>query len=224
MSYRLPAGVKPHPQSNICEGSLFARLREGKGPCDLQVHCGTVFFEPDGFYPSGEGFTLTPTLIHTETTGSLRLRSADPFEKPEITPNYLSDIRDVEQLRRGLRLVRSIGSDMLSRLGGEEIYPGSSVQTDSEVDDYIRKYANTVYHPACTCRAGPASDKGAVLDAELRVRGVRGLRVADASSMPAHVGCNTNATCVALGEKAAELLVQAFRDDLPTRHEENQRE
>jgi len=197
MSYRVSAGLKPHPQSNICEGSLFTRLRDGKGPCDLQVHCGTLFFEPDGFYPSGEGFTLTPTLIHTRTTGSLRLRSADPFEKPEIIPNYLSDVEDVEQLRR---------------LDGKEVYPGPSVQTDAEVDDYIRKYANTVYHPACTCRAGPTTDKGAVLDAELRVRGVRGLRVADASAMPAHVGCNTNATCVALGEKAAEILVQACHD------------
>merc|ERR1712232_435063 len=157
---------------------------------------------------SGEGFTLTPTLIHTRTTGSLRLRSADPFEKPEIIPNYLSDVQDVEQLRRGFHLVRNIGTEMLRRLDGKEVYPGPSVQTDAEVDDYIRKYANTVFHPACTCRAGPTTDKSAVLDAELRVRGVRGLRVADASAMPAHVGCNTNATCVALGEKAAEILIQ----------------
>lgn len=209
MSYRLQDGLKPHPQSNICEGSLFTRLAPGPGPCDLQVHIGTLFFEPDGFYPSGEGFTLTPTLIHSGTSGRLRLRSADPFEKPEIRPGYLEDEADVAQLRRGVRLVRGIGDAMLARLGGEEVHPGPSVRTDAEVEAYVRKFANTVYHPACTCHAGPAGDSLAVLDAELRVRGVRNLRVADASAMPAHVGCNTNATCVALGEKAAELLVQA---------------
>ncbi|CAE8585489.1 unnamed protein product [Polarella glacialis] len=213
MSYRLRDGLQPHPQSNICEGSLFTRLAGGPGPCDLQVHCGTVFFEPDGFYPSGEGFTLTPTLIHTRTSGSLRLRSSDPFEKPEITANYLSDAADVEQLRKGIQLVRKIGRGMLNRHEGEEVYPGPAVQTDGEIDAYIRKYANTVYHPACTCRAGPKDDPLAVLDAELRVRGVSGLRVADASAMPAHVGCNTNATCVALGEKAADLLVSQYRAD-----------
>lgn len=180
------------------------------GACDFQVHCGTLFFEPDGFYPSGEGFTLTPTLIHTKTVGSLKLRSSDPFDKPEINPNYLADPADLLQLRRGLQLTRCIGDEMLKRLGGEEVYPGPGVQTDSQVDAYIRRFADTVYHPACTCRAGPPNDPLAVLDADFRVRGVSGLRVVDASSMPAHVGCNTNATCVALGEKGAELLVQAY--------------
>eukprot|EP00927_Polykrikos_kofoidii_P032725 TRINITY_DN27797_c0_g1_i1.p1 TRINITY_DN27797_c0_g1~~TRINITY_DN27797_c0_g1_i1.p1 ORF type:complete len:653 (-),score=72.73 TRINITY_DN27797_c0_g1_i1:478-2436(-) len=210
MSYRLPGGLQPHSQSNICEGSLFTRMGPGEGPCDLQVHCGTVFFEPDGFYPSGEGFTLTPTLIHSRTSGSLRLRSADPEDKPEITPNYLTHEEDLVTMRQGVHKVREIGRRMLHRLGGgEEVYPGPTVQTDAEVDDYIRKNANTVYHPACSCRAGPDSDPLAVLDGELRVRGVSGLRVADASAMPTHVGCNTNATCVALGEKAAEILVRA---------------
>merc|ERR1719401_932243 len=206
MSYRVRDGLKPHPQSNICEGSLFTRLQDGPGACDLQVHCGTLFFEPDGFYPSGEGFTLTPTLIHTQTSGTLRLRSADPFEKPEIVPNYLRDERDLKQMRNGLKAVRKIGDKMIDRVGAEEIYPGRQVQTDEQIDTYIKKHANTVYHPACTCRAGPEGDQGAVLDAEFRVKGVTGLRVVDASSMPAHVGCNTNATCVALGEKAAEDL------------------
>merc|ERR1719433_2394328 len=116
MSYRVPRDLKPHPQSNICEGSLFTRLAAGPGPLDMQVHCGTVFFEPDGFYPSGEGYTLTPTLIHSKAVGSLRLRSADPFEKPEITPNYLADGADVDQLCRGVKLVRQIGAGMLASL------------------------------------------------------------------------------------------------------------
>lgn len=212
MSYRLQAGVKPHPQSNICEGSLFTRLAPDDGHCDLQVHCGTVFFEPDGFYPSGEGFTLTPTLPHTNTFGSLRLRSADPFEKPEIVANYLSDEEDVAQLRRGVVLVREIGKRMLQNLGqGEEVHPGPSVQTKAQMEQYVRAFANTVYHPGCTCRAGRPGDPAAVLDPQMRVQGVQGLRVVDASSMPAHVGCNTNATCIALGEKGAELLIEAHR-------------
>eukprot|EP00933_Yihiella_yeosuensis_P037701 TRINITY_DN31692_c0_g1_i1.p1 TRINITY_DN31692_c0_g1~~TRINITY_DN31692_c0_g1_i1.p1 ORF type:complete len:246 (-),score=30.67 TRINITY_DN31692_c0_g1_i1:159-806(-) len=210
MSYRLADGLKPHVQSNICEGSLFTRLASGSGPCDLQVHMGTVFFEPDGFYPSGEGFTLTPTLIRSKTSGSLKLRSADPFEKPEIKANYLSDHSDILQFRRGVRLVREIGHEMLKRHTGEEVYPGNGVQSDAEIDAYVQKHANTVYHPACSCRAGPDGDPLAVLDTKMRVRGIDGLRVADASAMPAHVGCNTNATCVALGEKAAHLLIQDY--------------
>lgn len=217
MSYRLPNGLKPHPQSNICEGSLFDRLAQGPGPCDLQVHMGTLFFEPDGFYPSGEGFTLTPTLIRSKSSGCLKLRSADPFEKPEITPNYLANEEDAQQLRRGLRLARKIGQEMLRRSGGgEEVHPGPSIQSDAEIDDYIRRMANTVYHPACSCRAGAADDPLAVLDSEMKVRGVAGLRVADASAMPAHVGCNTNATCVALGEKVADLIIQQYLGALVT--------
>jgi len=173
------------------------------------VHCGTLFFEPDGFYPSGEGYTLTPTLLRSDTRGTLKLRSSDPFEKPEIIPNYLADKADIVQLRKGLRIVRDIGNEMIKRLGGSEVYPGTSVRTDAEIDAYIQRMANTVYHPTGTCRAGPASDPHAVLDNEMRVRGVQGLRVADASAMPAHVGCNTNATCVALGEKAAALVIEA---------------
>jgi len=210
MSYRLKGGLKPHPQSNICEGSLFTRLASGKGPCDLQVHLGTIFFEPDGFYPSGEGFTLTPTLTHSKTFGHLRLRSKDPFDKPEIVANYLSDNEDRLQLRRGLQLVRKIGAEMLQRMPGEEVHPGKSVQTEREIDDYIQKYANTVYHPACTCRVGPSSDPLAVLDGDFRVRSVQGLRVVDASAMPTHVGCNTNATCVALGERLADILAKQY--------------
>lgn len=210
MSYRLTSGLKPHPQSNICEGSLFTRLASEPGPNDLQVHCGTVFFEPDGFYPSGEGFTLTPTLIRSKALGSLRLRSADPFDKPEIIANYLRDQEDILQFRNGVKLVRRIGQEMLKRHSGEEVYPGPNVQSDSDIDAYVKKYANTVYHPACSCRAGPDDDPLAVLDNQMCVRGVDRLRVADASAMPSHVGCNTNATCTALGEKAGDLIIQQY--------------
>lgn len=211
VSYTLPEGLKPHPQSNICEGSLFTRLARGPGVPDLQVHCGVLFFEPDGFYPSGEGFTLTPSLIRPQSVGHMTLRSADPFDKPEICPNYLADERDVQQLCRGVRIARAIGTEMVHRLGGQEVHPGPGVQTDAEVEAYVRRYAGTMYHPAASCRAGPDGDKGAVLDAEFRVRGVEALRVVDASAMPELVGANTNATCVALGERAAELLVKEHR-------------
>merc|ERR1712113_567418 len=172
---------------------------------------GTDFFEPDGFYPSGEGYTLTPTLIRSDTKGTLKLRSSDPFEKPEIIPNYLAEEADVAQLRRGVRICREIGEGMIKRLGCTEVYPGPSVKTDFEIDAYIKRMANTVYHPTGTCRAGPDTDKLAVLDADMQVRGVKGIRIADASAMPSHVGCNTNATCVALGERLAALLVREYK-------------
>ena len=88
------------------------------------------------------------------------------------------------------------------------IYDCSAVQTDAQIEEYVRSYVGTMYHPACTCRVGRDDDEGAVLDAEMRVRGVSGLRVADASAMPQIVGANTNATCIALGEKVAELVAR----------------
>ena len=219
MSYRVEGGVVPHSHSNICEGSLFARLRPGYDPesrsCDargdapdLQVHLGTVFFHPDGFNPIGEGFTLTPSLIHPRSRGSVALRADS--DGPLIRPNYLTDAGgyDLSLLVDGVKLCRELGRRICREVGATEVHPGPSVESDADVEDYVRKYVSTMYHPVGTCRMGPDGDAGAVLDAALRVRGAAGLRVADASVMPDIVGCNTNATCVMIGERCADLILR----------------
>ena len=208
LSYRVAGGVKPHSHSNICEGSLFTRLRPAAGDArgdapDLQVHLGTVFFHPDGFNPIGEGFTLTPSLIHPRSRGSVCLR--DDSDHPLIRPNYLTDPEgyDLKLLVDGVKLCRDLGRRICADVGATEVHPGPAVETDADVEDYVRKYVSTMYHPVGTCRMGD------VVDAALRVRGVAGLRVADASVMPDIVGCNTNATCVMIGERCADLVLTA---------------
>jgi len=216
LSYRAREGVVLHSHSNVCEGSLFARVHAEAEAPDLQIHCGTVFFNPSGFIPEGEGYTLTPSLIHPRSRGTVRLRSSDPEDKPIITPNYLTDKDgyDLGLLVEGVKLGRVLGARMVEQLGGEEVYPGPSVQDDAQIRDYVERYVGTMYHPTSTCRMGPPEDPDAVCDARLRVRGVDGLRVADASVMPTIVGANTNASCVALGEKAASLIVEEHGDPL----------
>ncbi|GBG25358.1 Choline dehydrogenase, mitochondrial [Hondaea fermentalgiana] len=227
MCYRIPQGVKPHSHSNICEGSLFTKLNASSKSPDLQVHVGTIFFAPDGFEPLGEGFTLTPSLIHPESVGSIRLASADPEDQPIIDARYLSDPegRDMAQLVAGVRFVRQLGREMLKDLqkqapkscaekSGTEVFPGPEVESDAEIEAYIRRYVGTMYHPVGTCRVGRDDDPLAVLDSHFRVRGAQGLRVVDASAIPKVVGANTNATCIMLGEMAADKIAL----DLAKRH------
>ena len=208
MCYRVESGVKPHSRSNICEGSLFAKLNPDATSPDLQVHIGVLFFDPEVFTPLGEGFTLTPSLIHPKSRGSVRLRSKDVFERPLIQANYLTEKEDLDTLVKGVKLVREIGLEMLDTVNGEEVYPGPSVQSDEDIEKYVINHVGTMYHPAGTCRVGRDDDSSAVLDLRLHVRGVENLRVADASAMPEIIGANTNATCIALGERLASLIVE----------------
>ena len=130
MCYRVESGVKPHSRSNICEGSLFAKLNPDATSPDLQVHIGVLFFDPEVFTPLGEGFTLTPSLIHPKSRGSVRLRSKDVFERPLIQANYLTEKEDLDTLVKGVKLVREIGLEMLDTVNGEEGRPGPSIQSD----------------------------------------------------------------------------------------------
>mmetsp|Transcript_25051 Transcript_25051/g.79703 ORF Transcript_25051/g.79703 Transcript_25051/m.79703 type:complete len:157 (+) Transcript_25051:1529-1999(+) len=155
--------------------------------------------------------------------GRLRLVSADPDDKPVIEANYLQEQHDLETLVNGVKFVRELGEAMLSRLAtsgsrGEEHFPGAKVASDAQIEEYVRKYAGSMYHPCCSARMGRDTDPYAVLDERLRVRGgLAALRVVDASVMPEIIGANTNATCIALGEKGADLIVQDHQDDVPAR-------
>ena len=149
--------------------------------------------------------TVQPTLIYPESRGEMRLRSADPDEAPIIDPCYLDAQADRDTLMRGIEIVREImNADELAGAINGEIEPGPSFADAKALAEELPKRVHTVYHPVGTCRMG--SDERAVVDPELRVRGIENLRVADAAIMPSITGGNTNAPAIMIGEKAADLI------------------
>ena len=150
-------------------------------------------------------YGMRPVLLHPESTGEVRLRSSDPAAPVRIRPNFLTSRADLETLRAGIKAGREVFAQ--PALGGyrkAEVEPGPGVRTDAEIDSWIRQTAVTAHHPSCTCRMG--IDEGAVLDAELRVRGADGLRVIDAAAMPDLVSGNINACVLMMAEKASDMI------------------
>ena len=153
------------------------------------------------------GMTCGVWQHRPHSRGSVRLRSADPFEAPEIQPNYLAEEDDRRVLVAGMRLARQLlGTRALARYLEAETLPGPAVHSDAELLDFARRYGVSSYHPVGSARMGPADDPGAVVDASLRVHGVPGLRVVDASVMPEMPSCNTCAPTMMIAEKAADLI------------------
>ena len=192
--------------SNIAEAGLFVSTRPGERAPDVQFHVAPALFENHGLVPPTEhGFSLGPTLVRPKSRGEIRLASPDPHVHPVIDPNYLADAADGASLVAGLRIAREIvRQPALAAFRGGEIHPGADLQSDADLLAYVRETSETLYHPVGTCRMG--SDADSVVDSELRVRGVRGLRVVDASVMPTVPNGNTNAASMMIGEKAADLI------------------
>jgi choline dehydrogenase-like flavoprotein len=155
--------------------------------------------------PKGRQFSIFPGLIYPRSRGTIRLKSADPREAPAIDPNYFDDPTDLEHLVRGVRQGREIGAtEPLAAFVTREVHPGPSCTSDDAIRAKIRTDVNTIFHPVGTCKMG--SDPMAVVDSQLRVRGIERLRVADASIMPQIIGGNTNAPTIMIAEKAADLI------------------
>ena len=154
-----------------------------------------------------DGFSLRAVMLRPESRGEITLASADPRTPVHIRQNFLATEADRRTIRDGLRLVRRIvGAAPLSAFAARELAPGADKESDADLDAYIRATAATAHHPLGTCKMGPASDRMAVVDPELRVCGVAGLRVVDASVMPDMVGGNINAPVIMIAEKAADLI------------------
>src|SRR5262249_18497882 len=146
--------------------------------------------------------------LRSESTGSIHIKSADPAEPPAIRFNFLSARADREGLLVALRKGRELmGTSPLKEITGEEIAPGAQLVTDDELLDWVRNTAETTYHPVGTCKMG--TDAMAVVDHQLKVHGLTGLRVADASIMPTLTSGNTNAPCIMIGEKCADMVLAA---------------
>ncbi|WP_190813049.1 GMC family oxidoreductase [Saccharopolyspora pogona] len=154
-------------------------------------------------------FTFAPNVARPASRGTVRLASADSADKPIVDPAYFTDPdnQDEQVLVEGIRLARRcVETTALKDWVVREVSPGPELQSDEELGQYARKYSNTVYHPSCTAKMGASDDASAVVDSALRVRGVQGLRVADASVFPELVRVNPNMTVVMVGSKAAELI------------------
>jgi choline dehydrogenase len=187
--------------SSVAEAAAFVRSRPELAAPDVEILFAPVLFEEEGLAPPrGHGFTLAVVLLQPRSSGTISLRSADPFEPPAIDPRYLRDADDLRTLVRGLELARRIaGMPALARLSGAELEPGEKLLEDS-----VRERAQTLYHPVGSCRMG--TDPLAVVDPRLRVRGVDGLRVVDASVMPHVPRGHTHLPTLAIAERAAELI------------------
>jgi choline dehydrogenase len=173
---------------------------------DLQFFFGPIQFVADKYRVDGPGFTFAPILAQPRSRGTVTLRSADATAMPVIDPHYLQEEADLEVLLRGISISRELAhTTAFAELRGRELAPGDAVVDRTTLGEYVRDNATTVWHPVGTCRMG--SDRDAVVDARLRVHGVEGLRVADASIMPTITCGNTNAATIMIAEKAADLIV-----------------
>jgi choline dehydrogenase len=196
-------------RTQALESGAFLKSRPDLDRPDLQVHCVLAVMQNHGkTQVPKDGFTFHVCQLRPESRGRVGLRSADPFDDPAIFANYLSAEEDRRALREGVKMMRKVAEQSaLDPYRTEELFPGKAVQTDAEIDAWIKSAAETIYHPVGTCRMGAVGDPMAVVDAELKVQGLKGLRVVDASVIPSLVGGNTNAPTIMIAEKAADMIL-----------------
>jgi choline dehydrogenase len=195
--------------SNQFEACAFIRSRAGIEYPDIQYHFLPIAVRYDGkAVATGHGFQVHTGPMRSKSRGSVTLRSGNPADAPVIRFNYMSHPDDWEEFRACLRLTREIfGQEAMAPHVKSEIQPGQALQTDAELDAFIREHAESAYHPCGTARMGRASDPMAVVDPECRVIGVEGLRVADSSIFPQVTNGNLNAPSIMVGEKAADHIL-----------------
>ena len=202
--------------SNIAEAGGFVRsaLATDARP-DIQFHFVPAQLDDHGRNRlPGHGYTVHACFLRPRSRGRLHLASADPAAKVRIDAGYLNDAEgfDLRVMREAVALSRHVlAQPAFDAFRGEELFPGAAVQDAAAVEAFIRRKAESIYHPVGTCRIGVGTD--AVVDAQLRVRGVEGLRVVDASVMPSLIGGNTNAPTIMIAERAADLILGRTRHD-----------
>jgi choline dehydrogenase len=207
----LKAPIPAQPRSNLAEAGLFMRSATASGDyaTDIQFHAlpqAPLITAAQGLAPA---MSISTLACRPLSRGRVALRSADPLDAPLIDPAYLTEPEDLALQIEGLREARRIAAaEPLARHLTGELAPGSASTTDADLERYIRGTSGCVFHPVGTCRMGPGED--AVVNAELCVHGLRGLRVVDASVMPQITSGNTNAPTIMIAEKAADLIRHAW--------------
>jgi len=195
--------------TNHFETCGFLRSRAGIPYPDIQYHFLPMAVSYDGTSLCSEhGFQAHVGPMRSKSRGHVRLASRNPLDKPKILFNYMSHPDDWAEMRACVRLTREIFSQQsFDRYRGREIQPGDAVQTDEQIDEFIRQKVETAYHPSCSCKMGAADDPMAVVDPQTRVYGLEGLRVVDSSIMPSITNGNLNAPTIMLAEKAADHIL-----------------
>ncbi|MGH8906552.1 MAG: GMC family oxidoreductase [Egibacteraceae bacterium] len=195
------------PPELLAEAGLFmwTEAASHQTSPNLQYFFGPVQFLAPEYMTSGPGFTFAPILTQPHSRGTVTLASGDPTALARVDPRYLSHDEDVAVLEYGIQYARElVHTSAFDKLRGRELAPGEAVTSSAELRDYVRRVAGTVWHPVGTCRMG--TDREAVVDDRLRVHGVEGLRIVDASVMPKLVNGNPNAAVMMIAEKAADLI------------------
>ena len=192
--------------TNFAEAGGFIKSHPAEPAPDLQLHFVIGKLVDHGRKTVlGHGYSAHVCLLQPKSRGAVTLASHDPMALPLVDPNFLADPDDLRRMVRGFKRLREILSQpALARFGAKELPASAAARTDAEIEQFIRQYADTIYHPVGTCRMGPGAMD--VVDADLRVHGLAGLRVVDASIMPRIVSGNTNAPTVMIAEKAVDLL------------------
>jgi choline dehydrogenase len=195
-------------RQNFLESGAFLRSRPDLDRPDLQIHTVLAIMQDHGkVQVNKDGFTFHVCQLRPESRGKVGLKSADPVADPAIFANYLSAEEDRRAIREGVKMMREVAAQSaLDPYRAAEFSPGEMVKTDAEIDAWIRRTAETIYHPVGTCRMGAAGDPMAVVDADCRIQGLAGLRVIDASVMPTLVGGNTNAPTIMIAEKISDVI------------------
>jgi len=198
------------------ESGAFVKSRQGLEVPDLQIHFVAALMIDHGRKKADRhGFMAHACQLRPESRGHIALKSLNPLDAPLIQPNYLATENDKRTLREGVKILRQVfGQRPFDPFRGPELMPGATVTTDEDIDAFIRRTAETIYHPVGSARMG--HDRLAVVDGELRVHGLQGLRVVDASVMPTLVGGNTNAPTIMIAEKAADMILG--KPPLPAEH------
>jgi choline dehydrogenase-like flavoprotein len=192
--------------SNFAEGNGFIKTQDSEAVPDVQlVFIVAKLIDHGRKILLGNGYSVHVAVLRPKSRGSVSLASADPLAQPKIDTNFLAEQDDVDRLVRGFKIVRHImRQPALARFGGRESRNSAAAQTDAQIEQFVRGHADCAYHPVGTCRMGQGPLD--VVDAQLRVRGVQGLRVVDASIMPDIVSGNTNAPTIMIAEKAADMV------------------
>jgi choline dehydrogenase len=212
---RLIAGLRwfLHKQgvaaSNQFEAAAYIRTRAGIRYPNLKLEFLPLAFQPGTFVPyEMPAFQIHMTMMAADSRGEITILGPDSATAPRIQFNYLESLQDFTTLRDAIRLTREIvASPALAPYSGRELQPGNAVQTDDALNEWIRENLNTAYHPSCSCKMGPRDSSDSVVGLDLRVHGIEGLRVADASIMPSVVAANINAVSIMIGDRAGDLVL-----------------
>ena len=197
--------------SNVAETGGFLKTEQNNEAWpELQFHFVPAILDDHGRNRSikGYGYTLHMCYLRPESRGHMELASKDPMQPLKIYANYLSEPTDMDHMKKGFEIQRKIfSSKVFDEFRDEEIFPGDDVQSEEEIEKFIRKKADTIYHPVGTCKMG--NDKMSVVDSDLKVHGIEGLRVVDASIMPTLVSGNTNAPTIMIAEKISDQMINS---------------